>query len=142
MISTAIGNRDTVQRPMTGPVVADFTPDFRCVPPNRQREQGLRPAEAISAGGDGPGIAWLCRVSQHVIMATVWVIYSEGRSSDGTEPRGMLHLLDAGENRFTCGALTPVHEWSPEVAAAALAEKDPSTVDMCPVCEEARAADA
>ena len=99
-------------------------------------------AEVAIAGREIPGIARLCRVSHHVIMATVWVIYSEGRSSDGTEPRGTLHLLDAERNEFPCGALTPVHEWSTEVAAAALAENDPSTVDMCPVCEEAKRTDA
>ena len=75
-------------------------------------------------------------------MATVWVIYSEDKSSDGTEPRGTLHLLDAGRNEFPCGALTPVHEWSPEVAAAAVATNDRAAVAMCPVCEEARRSDA
>jgi hypothetical protein len=71
-------------------------------------------------------------------MATDWVIYSEGKSSDGTEPRGTLHLLDAEKNEFPCGTLTALHEWSTDAAAAALEENDPPTVEMCPVCDEAR----
>jgi hypothetical protein len=72
---------------------------------------------------------------------TEWVVYSEGKSSDGTEPRGTLHLLDAERNEFPCGTVTAVHEWSMDTAVAAL-DDDPSTVDMCPVCKEAKKVDA
>lgn len=75
-------------------------------------------------------------------MATEWVVYSEDKSSDGTKPQGTLHLLDAERNEFPCGILTAVHEWSTETAVAVLKESDPPTVDMCPVCEEAKEVDA
>jgi hypothetical protein len=75
-------------------------------------------------------------------MATEWVFYSEGKSSDGTKPRGTLHLLDAERNEFPCGTLTAVHEWSIDTAVAALNESDPPTVDMCPVCKQAKEVDA
>lgn len=74
-------------------------------------------------------------------MATDWVVYSEGEDSTSTEPRGTLHLLDADRNVFPCGTLAASHEWSIDVAIAALDAPGPPLVDICPLCDAARKLD-
>jgi hypothetical protein len=72
-------------------------------------------------------------------MAIDWVIYSESVDPTFSEPRGMLHCLDADSNEYPCGTvISMTRDWPLEVALAALAEH-PAEVGACPVCAKVSA---